>query len=72
MPDTYFIRIKKSYAADLIEDLKKMDAVEFIDEENITIPQWQIDKVREAKNRVEEDETSLVDWKTVKENISKK
>lgn len=72
MPDTYFIRIKKSYAADIIEDLQKMDAVELIDEDNFTIPQWQIDKVRDAKNKVEEDETLLINWNTVKQNIGKK
>lgn len=26
--DVYYVRIKKSYAADVIEDLQKMDAVE--------------------------------------------
>ena len=72
MPDTYFIRIKKSYAADIIEDLQKMDAVELIDEDNFAIPQWQIDKVRDAKNKVEEDETLLINWNTVKQNIGKK
>ena len=52
MSETYFIRIKKDYAADVIEDLQKMDAVEFIDEVNIDIPQWQKDKVLSVKNKV--------------------
>lgn len=72
MQDTYFIRIKKDYAADVIEDLQKMDAVEFIDEENIDIPQWQKDKVLAAKNKVEEDPSLLIDWETVKQNIRKR
>jgi hypothetical protein len=72
MADTYFIRIKKDYAADVIEDLQKMDAVEFIDEENIDIPQWQKDKVLVAKNKVEEDPSLLIDWETVKQNIRKR
>ena len=69
MGDTYFIRIKKKYAADVIEDLQKMDAVEFINEENISIPQWQIDKVLEAKKRAKENPSLLIDWETVKQNI---
>jgi hypothetical protein len=72
MPDTYFIRIKKDYAADVIKDLQKMDAVEFIDEENIDIPQWQKDKVLAAKNKLEEDPSLLIDWETVKQNIHKR
>lgn len=69
MPDTYFIRIKKEYAADVIEDLQKMDAVEFIDEENIAIPQWQMDKVLEAKKEAKENPDQLIAWETVKQNI---
>jgi hypothetical protein len=69
MPETYFIRIKKGYAADVIEDLQKMDAVEFIDEENITIPQWQIDKVLDAKKEAKENPDHCIDWETVKQNI---
>lgn len=72
MQETYFIRIKKDYAADVIEDLQKMDAVEFIDEENIDIPQWQKDKVQAAKNKIESDPSLLVDWDTVKQKIRKR
>ena len=72
MSETYFIRIKKEYAADVIEDLQKMDAVEFIDEGNIDIPQWQKDKVLAAKNKVEKDPSLLIDWETVKQNIRKR
>lgn len=72
MPETYFIRIKKEYAAHVIEDLQKMDAVEFIDESSVDIPQWQIDKVLATKNLVEEDPSLLIDWKTVKQNIRKR
>lgn len=71
MPDTYFIRIKKGYAADIIEDLQKMDAVELIDEDNFTIPQWQIDKVRDAKKKADENPSLLSDWNTVKQKIQK-
>ena len=45
MAATYHLRIKKEYAAALIEDLQKIDAVEFLSgqEEDIDIPQWQMD-----------------------------
>ena len=72
MPETYFLRIKKDYAADVIEDLQKMDAVEFIDEVNIDIPQWQKDKVLAARDKVEKDSSLLIDWETVKQNITKR
>jgi hypothetical protein len=36
---TYHIRIKKNYAADVIKDLQKMDAVELLQEP--PIPEWQ-------------------------------
>jgi hypothetical protein len=72
MSDTYFIRIKKEYAADVIEDLQKMDAVELINEENVDIPQWQIDKVLEAKKKAKDNPSLLIDWGTVKQNISKR
>ncbi len=69
MSDTYFIRIKKEYAADVIEDLQKMDAVELINEENVDIPQWQIDKVLEAKSKAKDNPSLLIDWETAKQNI---
>ena len=53
MSETYFIRIKKEYAADVIEDLQKMDALEFINDGNIDIAQWQKDKVLAIKNNAE-------------------
>jgi len=72
MSETYFIRIKKDYAADVIEDLQKMNAVEFIVEVNIDIPQWQKDKVLSVKDKVEKDPSLLIDWDTVKQNIRKR
>lgn len=43
-----------------------MDALEFIDDSNIDIPQWQKDKVPAAKKTVEKDQSLLIDWETVK------
>ena len=41
MPEVYHLKIKKEYAAALIEDLIKIDAVENISTDNAEIPQWQ-------------------------------
>lgn len=52
MQATYHIRIKKDYAAAVIEDLQKMDAVELMeDKQEYAVPQWQIDFV---SKRIEE------------------
>ncbi len=66
MATTYHIRIKKEYAAAVIEDLQKMDAVEFMSgEDAFDIPQWQKDEVRRRienyKNNPDQyiDETSF-------------
>ena len=46
-PQHIIIRIKKEYAAAIIEDLQKNEAVEFVpEEEAFEVPQWQKDEVR--------------------------
>lgn len=72
MNDTYFLRIKKDYAASVINDLEKMDAVELIDETNFSIPQWQIDKVNAARKNIETNPDSLIDWDAVKKSVKNK
>ncbi len=39
MPDTLYVRIKKNYAAAIIKDLEKLEAVEILDE--APVPEWQ-------------------------------
>lgn len=43
MAEVYHIKIKKEYAASLIDDLIKMDAVEAIESQHSELPQWQKD-----------------------------
>lgn len=69
MSDTYFLRIKKEYAEAVIQDLEKMDAVEVIDESNVTIPQWQVEKINAAKKNAMEHPSTLMDWDTIHQNI---
>jgi hypothetical protein len=59
MPEeVYYVRIKKSYAADVIEDLKKMDAIELLEEP--PIPEWQKKEVQALKEEEEQGKNSVV------------
>lgn len=62
MSVTYHIKIKKEYAASLIEDLQKMDAVEFIKEtvEEI-VPDWHIVEVQQRIERYKDSPDLLID-----------
>jgi hypothetical protein len=62
---TYHIRIKKEYAAAVIEDLQKMDAVELMNEEDaFDIPQWQKDEVRKRIEMYKNNPGQLIDEDT--------
>ena len=39
MPETLYVRIKKTYASAIIKDLQKLDAIEILEEP--LIPDWQ-------------------------------
>ncbi len=57
---TLHIRIKKKYAADIIKDLKKMDAVELLDE--APVPEWQKKEVRKRLKDLKKDPTKSIGW----------
>lgn len=61
MAATYHIRIKKEYAAAVIEDLQKMKAVELIKEEDNDIPEWQKKEVRKRAKDIKDNPSILVD-----------
>lgn len=60
MPDTLYVRIKKSYAADIIRDLQKLDAVELLEE--APIPEWQKKEVRKRLREVKKSSSKAVSW----------
>ncbi len=63
MQETYHIRIKKDYAAAIIEDLQKNDAVELLpDKKTFEVPQWQIDEVRKSKEYYRQHPEELIGW----------
>jgi len=62
MSITYHIRIKKEYAASLIEDLQKMDAVEIIKETDEEIVQdWQKTEVERRIEKYRSNPELLID-----------
>lgn len=66
MVPTYHIRIKKDYATSVIEDLRKMDAIEFIDDsESREIPSWQREEVNQRIKKYENSPEKLLDEATV-------
>jgi hypothetical protein len=69
MLTTYHIRIKKDYAASVIEDLQKMDAVEFIEDVEAPIPQWQIEEIRRRKEYYRQHPDELINWNVAQQMI---
>jgi len=57
---TYHIRIKKNYAADVIKDLQKMDAVELLEEP--PIPEWQKKEVRKRIKDLQKNPDKVISW----------
>ena len=66
MPEVYHLKVKKEYAAALIEDLIKIDAVENIVTENGGIPQWQQSALEKELQSISESENYAVSWDSVK------
>ena len=67
MSEEYHIRIKKEYAASLIEHLRKEDAIELIDSDDADIPEWQKEAVRKTLQMIQENPSLLQPWETVKQ-----
>ncbi len=65
MQSTYHIRIKKDYAASVIEDLLKMKAIEFLNSNEVIIPEWQKDVVSKCVIEVNENPSILIDEEVV-------
>lgn len=60
MADTLYIRIKKNYAADVIKDLQKLDAVELLEEPPIR--GWQKKQVRKRLKELQKEPSKSVAW----------
>ena len=67
MSEEYHIRVKKEYAASLIEHLRKEDAIELIESDDSEIPEWQKEAVRKTLQQIQENPSLLQPWETVKQ-----
>lgn len=66
MPEIFHIRIKKNYAASLIEHLIKEDAVEQIEEKNIELTTEQKEAIDIELAAITSDPDYLLKWNDVK------
>jgi hypothetical protein len=57
---TLHIRIKKKYAADIIKDLEKIEAVELLNEP--PIPEWQKKEVRKRLKDLQKNPSKAINW----------
>lgn len=71
MPEMYYhIKIKKEYAAALIDDLIKIDAVENMESAQQTeLPQWQKDALDKELQAIADNPTYLIPWDSVKNSF---
>ena len=67
MLETFHVRIKKGYAADIIKDLQKMDAVELLEE--APIPEWQKKEVRKRLKDVQKTPAAAIGWSEATKRI---
>ena len=60
MPNTLYVRIKKAYATDVINDLQKLDAIELL--EAAPIPGWQQKEVNRRLKDVQKKPLKAISW----------
>jgi hypothetical protein len=66
MEEIVHLRIKKEYAAELIEDLIRAKAIELVSENDNDIPEWQKEAVRNTLRQVEQHPEQLQSWDLIK------
>lgn len=69
MAEVYHIKIKKEYAASLIDDLIKMDAVEAIESQHSELPQWQKDALNKELQAIADNSDVTIPWDSVKDRF---
>lgn len=71
MPNTLHLRIKKEYAAALIEDLIKVDALEAVEDDAIQLTPAQKAALDKELDAIENDPGYLLKWDDVKQRYTK-
>lgn len=66
MDEVYHIKIKKEYAAALIDDLIKVNAVEAVEPELTEMPQWQKDALDKELQAIADNPRYTIPWDSVK------
>jgi len=69
MEEIVHLRIKKEYAAELIEDLIRAKALELVSDTHI--PEWQKEAVRQTLRQVQEHPEQLQSWDLIKQKYKK-
>lgn len=67
MADTLYVRIKKNYAAAIIKDLQKLDAVELL--EHPPVAEWQKKEVRKRLKDLQKKPSKAVSWEEATKKI---
>ena len=67
MEEIVHLRIKKQYAAALIEDLIKAQALEPIQDPEQEVPEWQKEAVRQTLLHVQQHPEQLQSWDLIKQ-----
>lgn len=71
MTDTVHLRIKKEYAAALIEDLIKVDAVESVEEDTIELTPAQKAALDKELQAIKDNPNYLLKWDDIKHRYKK-
>lgn len=71
MEEIVHLRIKKQYAADLIQDLIEAKALEQVMEPDVVIPEWQKEAVRQTLADVMENPGRLQPWDLIRQKYMK-
>lgn len=71
MSDIIQLKIKKEYAASLIEHLKKEKAIEVIEDFQDEIPEWQKKAVLKTLKEVQENPSLAKPWDEVKKKYQR-
>ncbi|MCA0398017.1 MAG: hypothetical protein LCH51_11490 [Bacteroidetes bacterium] len=71
MEEVVHLRIKKEYAAELIEDLIRAQALEPVEDSDTDIPEWQKEAVRNTLRQVEQHPEQLQSWEVIKQKYQR-
>lgn len=71
MSDRLHLRIKKEYAAAMIEQLQKEEAIEIIEEDIPDIPEWQKEAVRKTLAKAQQNPELLQSWDIIKQKYKR-